>query len=400
MKKICLTLIGLYVGLFAGFAQNNSDSSEYKSRKLNFEEANFVSGYYHQDGNHAAVTGGTGSEKLTDLSNTIEVKLYNYDRLFRKNNWNLELGIDHYTSASSDMIDLKANSSASHADTRFYPSINWTRENEKKGTTIGGGLSFSKEFDYTSLGANINIAKKTNDRNGEFTAKIQGYLDKVTLIYPTELRPGYTGLPREKSNYTTTPRNSISTSLSWSQVVNKRLQMQVDADLAYQQGYLGLPFHRVYFTDQSVHVENLPTTRKKIPLAIRANYFVGDKVILRAYYRYYTDDWGLKANTASLEVPVKLNPFFSLTPFYRHYIQTAVKYFAPYQTHTSADTYYTSNYDLSAFTSEFFGAGIRMTPPKGVFGFQRLGMLELRYGHYTRSEGMQSDVLTLNLQFR
>lgn len=132
MKKLSLVMIGLYVGLFAGFAQSKADSSKYKNHKLSFEEANIVSSYYSQDGNNSAVTGGIGTEKLTDLSNSFELKLYKYDKRYRKNSFNFELGIDHYTSASSDMVDLKANSSASYNDTRIYPSINWTRENEKK----------------------------------------------------------------------------------------------------------------------------------------------------------------------------------------------------------------------------------------------------------------------------
>jgi hypothetical protein len=33
-----------------------------------------------------------------------------------------------------------------------------------------------------------------------------------------------------------------------------------------QSGYLGLPFNRVYFNDNSVHVENLPSSRLKVPL--------------------------------------------------------------------------------------------------------------------------------------
>jgi len=398
MKKLCLTLVGLYIGYFAGFAQDKTDSSKYKNHTLSFEEANIVSSYYQQTGNNSAVTGGIGTEKLTDLSNSFDVKLYRYDNQFRKHTWGFELGIDHYTSASSDMIDLKANSSASHADTRVYPSITWTRENEKKGITIGGGASYSHEFDYQSFGLNLNFAKKTNDKSGEFTAKIQAYLDQVKLVYPIELRTGNSN--SRHIDYASTPRNSFSATAGWSQIINQHLQVSAEADVIAQQGYLGLPFHRVIFNDNSTHVETLPSNRLKIPIGLRANYFLGDRIILRAYYRYYTDSWGIHANTASLEIPVKITAFVSISPFYRYYIQTAVKYFAGYQVHTAADEFYTSNYDLSSFNSNFFGAGIRLTPPKGVFGFEHLNMLELRYGHYAKNTGMQSNIISLNLKFK
>lgn len=402
MKKICLSVVGIFLTLFASFGQSASnDTTQYKNRKLTFEEANLVTSYYSQNGNNSAVTGGIGSEKLTDYSFAFDVKLTHWDKHNMKHSFDVELGIDHYTSASSDKIDPQTISSASHADTRFYPSVNWSIENQKKGTTVGAGLSFSSEFDYQSVGANISFSKKTNNRNGEFTAKAQAYLDRVSLIYPVELRTGGNGGNREReNNYPGTARNSFSGSLSYSQIINKRLQLMFIADLIKQQGYLGLPFHRVYFTDNSVHVENLPSSRMKIPLGFRANYFIGDKVILRSFYRYYHDDWGLTAHTLQLETSVKINPFFSFTPFYRYYSQSAVDYFAAYKVHTAADQYFTSNFDLSKFNSSFYGAGIRLIPPKGVFGMQHINMLELRYGHYTRTNGLNSDIISLNLKFK
>jgi hypothetical protein len=395
----------LYIGLFAGFAQTTYDSSKYRPQELTFEEANFVSSYYHQDGNNSAVTGGIGTEKLTDISNSFDLKYYIYDNAYRKHTITAEVGIDHYTSASSDMVDLKANSSASHADTRIYPSVNWTMENEKKGTTIGAGLAFSREFDYTSYSANVNFAAKTKNRSGEFSAKAQVFLDQVSLVLPTELIATVAGTSSasgngEHSRYPTSARNTFDLSLSYSQIINKRLQVMLIGDVVSQNGYLSLPFHRVYLTNGTVHQENLPSSRLKIPLGIRASYFLGDKIIIRTYYRYYTDDWGLTAHTASIETPVKITPFISVSPFFRFYQQTGTKYFAPYEKHTAAEKYYTSNYDLSTFNSNFFGAGLRFTPPKGVFGLENFNMLEIRYGHYQKNIGMNSDVISLNLKFK
>jgi hypothetical protein len=404
MKKICLTVVGLYFSLFAAFSQNSNSDTAYKSRKLTFEEANLVSSYYRQNGNNASVTGGIGTEKLSDIANVIDIKLNKWDARNRKHSFDVELGIDHYTSASSDNIDPRNISSASHADTRLYPSVNWSMENQQKGTTIGAGLSLSSEYDYMSYGANILFAQKTKNRNGEFAVKAQVYFDKVSLILPIELRPGYPnigGNNGEGENYATSSRNSYSGTLSYSQIVNQRFQLEFLMDVIYQTGYLGLPFHRVFFNNSNLtHVENLPDTRLKIPVAIRANYFLGDKIIIRSSYRYYHDDWGLNAHTFNIETPYKITPFLSISPFFRYSNQSAIDYFAPYKVHTASDQYYTSNYDLSKFNSSFYGAGFRIAPPKGVFGIQRLNMLELRYGHYTRTNGMNSDIVSLNLKFK
>lgn len=389
MKKIIISVIALF-GIFNVKAQESTNNDQPK--KLTFEEANLVSSYYKQDGNNSAVTGGTGTEKLTDISNAIDVTMVKYDKKDRKNKFGFSVGIDHYTSASSDMIDLKANSSASRSDNRIYPALSWSRENESKGTTLMAGVSTSFEYDYQSYGANIGFSQKTANRMGEFTAKFQAYLDQVKLIAPIELRTN--------EGYGTSGRNTFALSLAYSQIINQNFQIEVLGDAVQQTGYLSLPFHRVYFNDNSVHQETLPDKRFKIPIGLRANYFLGDKVILRAYYRYYTDDWGLKSNTISLETPVKISPFISVSPFYRYYSQTATKYFAPYQQHTAFDDFYTSNYDLSKFDSHFYGAGIRISPKNGLFGIERLNMLEIRYGHYTKSVGMKSDIISLNLRFR
>lgn len=396
MKKIFLTAAAVFALLHSFGQITPKDSTGFQSRKLKLDEVNLVSSYYTQYGNNAAVTGGIGSQKLTDIANVFNVKMVKYDAKSRKHTFGLEVGIDHYTSASSDMIDLQANSSASHADTRIYPSLSWSIENENKGTTLAFGLSSSTEFDYQSFGGNVSFSTKTKDKSGEFTAKLQTYLDQVTLIQPIELRTN----TMDHEQYGSAARNTFAGSLSYSQIINERFQVMLLADVVQQNGYLSLPFHRVYFKDNTVHQENLPDSRLKIPLGFRANYFIGNNLIIKTYYRYYTDNWGLKSHTADIEVPIKINSFFSISPFYRYYTQTAAKYFAPFQTHTAADQYYNSNYDLSKFNSDFYGAGIRFAPPKGVLGMQHFSMLEIRYGHYAKNINMSSDIISLNIKYK
>lgn len=393
MKRIFITGVALLALLRVAAQDREADSTAYKVQKLKLDEINLVSSYYRQDGNNAAVTGGIGSQKLTDISNSLDVKFIKYGATGKKHTLDVEIGVDQYSSASSDMVDLSANTSASYSDIRFYPSVSYTREDELKGNIIAAGLSSSTEFDYQSFGVNLGYSKKTNDRNGEFTAKAQAFVDQVKLVTPVELRPAV-------GNGGTEGRNTFVGSLSYSQVVNQNFQLLVQADIVSQQGYLSLPFHRVYFADGSVHQEHLPDSRLKIPLAVRASYFLGDNIIIRAYYRYYTDDWKLSSHTADLEVPIKLSPFFSLSPFYRYYNQSAAKYFNAYGRHTGSEEFYTSNYDLSKFDSSFYGLGFRMAPPNGVFGIKHFSTLEIRYGHYSRSTELVSDIISINIKYK
>jgi hypothetical protein len=334
------------------------------------------------------------------------------------------MGYDHHSSASAAYVALHGGSKTT--GTRLYPSLDWTIENSKTGGTFGIGASYSGEYNYKSKELDLHWSKKTDDKNGEFAVKLQGYLDRVTMILPSEFvttpttsttQPGSTIittasgnteilssggqlLSNSKYSLPSSERNTFTAAFSYTQQINSRLQVMFLGDLVEQNGYLGLPFHRVYFNNDTDAVEKLPSTRLKLPVGMRLNYFLGDNIILRAYYRYYMDSWGIRSNTAGLEVPYKVTPFFSISPFYRYYDQTAARYFAPYGVHSPTDEYYTSNYEYSAFNSSFYGIGFRLAPPNGVFGWQNLHDLEIRYGHYSQTTDLMSNVVSVSLGFK
>lgn len=398
MKKIVITVAALVMCLNVAKAQNDSTSN----RKLKIDEVNFITSYYHQDGNNSAVTGGIGSEKLDDFGNSIDLQLSRFDKKNNKHTFGVELGIDVYSSASSDKIDPTTISSASSKDVRISPSLNYLKENAKNNTALGGGVSFSQEFDYTSIGANVLFAKATKDKNREFSAKASVFLDTWSVILPVELRNIETNFKYKQGD--NAPRNSYNLALGLSQVVNQRLQVSILTDIGYQTGLLGTAYQRVYFGDNgnNAYSEKLPDNRFKLPVGLRANYFLGDKFILRSFYRFYTDSWNLTAHTAELEIPYKITPFVSVAPFYRFYSQFGVDYFKPYKEHLLSDNseFYTSDYDLSKFTSHLFGLNFRMVSANGLMGVKKLNVVELRYSYYNRSTDLTSHLITLALKFK
>jgi Protein of unknown function (DUF3570) len=399
MRKLSLALLGMYIGILGAFSQSSTDSV-YKNKKLKPSEINFITSYYHQDGNHSPVTGGIGSEKLSDIATTFELKLNRYDKHNLKHDVSFELGIDHYTSASSDKIDPYTISSASHADTRIYPTLTYGITNEQKGNAVSFNGSFSNEFDYQSIGVGAGFTKTSKDKNTEIGLKLQGYLDNLKVILPIEMRTGVIRRGEDDGNdYPIAARNSFSSSLVFSQSVSQRFQLSLLADLVYQSGYLGTPFHRIYFTDGTLTNEKVPSSRFKVPVGLRMNYFIGDKFIIRSFYRYYQDNWGLTAHTFNIEVPVKLTSFLSISPFYRYYTQNGAKYYAPYKMHNASEEFYTTDDDLSKFNSNTEGAGIRFSQPGGILGFKHLNTLDLRVAHYNRTDGLNSNIITLALKF-
>jgi Protein of unknown function (DUF3570) len=400
MKKIIITAGLLVSMLFRTTAQSEvEENTDYEKRKLKVDEINFVTSYYHQEGDKSAVTGGIGTEKLSDYANSFDLKMSKYDLKNRQHTFNLDLNIDYYTSASSDNIDPRTVSGASAADIHIYPSLSWSVKDPNSHVTKGITYSFSKEFDYISNGFTLNWAKASKDNNREFSVKASAFLDKATIILPIEFRTGTTGSGKGFAQ-DTKPRNSYTVAFSLSQVVNERLQLMAIIEPSYQEGFLSTSFHRIYFNDNTEGVEKLPGKRMKLPIGLRANYFFGDNLILKAFYRYYMDDWGMKAQTVNLEGVYKITPFISISPYYRFNNQTAVDYFHAYKENNAASTYYSSDYDISGMNTNFYGSGFRFAPVNGVLGMKHFSSIELRYGHYTRTTGMVANIITMALKVK
>ncbi|NVO84414.1 DUF3570 domain-containing protein [Hymenobacter terrestris] len=370
-------------------------------------EINILGSYYQQDGTHGAVQGGRGTEYLTDVTPTIilNIPLDTVSRL------TANIGADFYASASTDRIDGVEGlflSTPSARDTRLHADFGYSRENKAKRRTIGLGAGVSTEYDYFSVNVAGSWAKSSRDGNREFSVAGQVYLDKATLIYPTELRTGQQLVPTDK-------RQSYNLSLVYSQVINQRLQIAVSTELVYQRGLLSTSFHRVYFREPgnvAPKVEQLPQRRFKYPVALRASYFASDFVQLRGFYRFYNDNFGISAHTFELETPLKVTPFFVLYPFYRYHTQTAARYFAPYAQHSSASEFYTSDYDLSDFSANKFGLGLRYSPVYGISRFKtpfgngqggrkvaKFKSLDVRYAYYQRNNNFNANLVSFDLAF-
>ncbi|MDP2058538.1 MAG: DUF3570 domain-containing protein, partial [Flavobacteriaceae bacterium] len=186
------------------------------------------------------------------------------------------------------------------------------------------------------------------------------------------------------------------------------------------------PYHRIYFADKpkfyignagsipfytdprnkdvfrlADNVEQLPNNRFKVPVGLRANYYISEMFALRTYYRYYYDDWGITAHTANFELPVKITRSFTVFPMYRYYTQTQADYFAPYNQHVSTEKYYTSDYDLSAFNSNQYGFGASYTDIFTKFKIGTFGLknIDVRYNNYNRSDGLNANIVTFGLKF-
>jgi hypothetical protein len=365
-------------------------------KKISKSSIQIVYAQYLQNGNHSAITGGTGTEKLQVYAPELSLQL-EVDSL---NSYSVDAGIDVISSASMDNIDF-VKSSASKLSNRAYLTAGYERKgNKNRNLSFGGKGYFSIESAYLSLGGTLSLNSVSNDKSREFSAELEGYFDDLRwgrlngerplqLVYPAELR--------YRQWFDIYRRESYNLNLSWQQTIDQRMVLAFLPGLSYQQGLLSTPYHRVFFRDSSLKVENIPRTRLKIPLGVQLNSFIADRYILRTYYRFYWDDFGIRAHTVSLELAAKISPAFTLMPLLRWYSQTAASFFRPYREADLDQVFYSSDYDLSAFSS--YEAGIEAQ----FAGFGNAGhpihlnSLGLRYSFYKRSDGLYAHMLTMLL---
>ncbi|WP_416442392.1 DUF3570 domain-containing protein [Leeuwenhoekiella sp. A16] len=416
--------------------QAQDSTSTYKKRVLESTEVDLLTSYYSQDGDNAAVSGGIGTEKLTDFTPTIVVAIpLNDDDVLT-----IDAGVSAYTSASSSNIDpfdgyseadaFQASSGASSSDLWANVNGTYSHSSDDRNTIWSAKASISSEYDYSSFGFGGSYTRLFNEKNTELSVSANVYLDTWKLLYPIELRPfvdGGNGINNPlfsqynitgNANYAPSfteingkSRNSYSVGFNFSQILSKRMQGSLAVDLVQQDGLLSTPFQRIYFSDVADSfiesfqladdIERMPDTRFKVALGGRLNFYLNETFVVRSYYRYYFDDWGISSHTASLEIPIKITDKFTVYPSYRYYSQTAADYFAPYEQHLSTDEFYTSDYDLSDFTANQYGFGVTYTDIFTKFHILNYGLksIDLKFNHYERNSPFNANIIAGGFKF-
>jgi hypothetical protein len=405
----------------------------YKKRVLESVEVDLLASYYSQDGDNAAVTGGIGTEELTDLASSIVVSIPLNDDAILK----IDANVSAYTSASSSNVDafdtegqaadpFVASSGASGSDQWVNGVIGYSHSSDDRNNIWGANVSVSKEYDYSSIGFGGNYTHLFNEKNTEISISGNVYFDQWKLIYPEEIRESFSedlasnviidengnilarkGLPTDK-------RNSYALGFGFSQILSKRAQGSISLDLVQQDGLLSTPFQRVYLADPDLpdniygngfqfadDIERLPSSRFKVAIGGRLNYYLNEVFVLRSYLRYYQDNWGITSYTASLEVPIKLGDFFTLYPSYRYYTQTKADYFYKANDALSTDAFYTSDYDLSGFNAGEFGFGVSYTDiftKVKLLGYG-LKSINAKASYYNRSSSLSYFMVSGGIKF-
>jgi len=295
-------------------------------------------------------------------------------------------------------------------DTRVQLNTQWTKPLASNYTlSVGGHLS--KEYDYLSLGVNSNLAIDFDRKNSTFSTGFSYFYDTFApeggIPKPlVSMLIGDSDTPSWDVNFAQTrlTNDEIKTTtdilFGFTQVIHRRMIMQLNYSYSMVEGYLSDPFKIVSvvnssgLTQDNIY-ESRPDSRVKQSLYAQSMYHFESNV-LDISYRYMWDDWDIISHTIDSRLRIPLGDIWGkdsfLQPHFRFYQQSAAEFYRPFiqEDNVNGIEYLSADYrigEMMAYTVGLkFGAVIngknelsfrleyyRQTPTDG--GYESIGVL-------------------------
>jgi hypothetical protein len=228
-------------------------------------------------------------------------------------------------------------------DTRFAVNASWAQPLARL-YTFSGGVSFSTEYDYTHLGADLALARDFNKRNTTVNAGVAWSQDDVKpvgglpLPLSQMLDVGNSSNKRDGSE----SKNVLDLLLGFTQVLNRNTVLRVNYSYSDSNGYLNDPYKVLSVVDpltgdtlsrtpigqgpNGVYLfESRPDKRTKQSLYAEVKHAFGAPVMY-ASYRFMTDDWGIDSQTGEVRLRWPLAAGY-IEPQLRYYQQSAADFY-------------------------------------------------------------------------
>jgi hypothetical protein len=160
------------------------------------------------------------------------------------------------------------------------------------------------------------------------------------------------------------------------QILTPRLMAGLNYEVITDEGFLNNPYRSVRYLDEtsargySYQPELYPQTRTSNALAINTRYYLPYRASIHGEYRYYTDTWGIDANTVSLGYTHPWGKRWIFEAGYRWYDQSAADFYSDLFPRADAQNFLARDKELSTFTSHMFSLGATYELPS--LGWDRL----------------------------
>lgn len=251
--------------------------------------------------------------------------------------------VDLVSSASVDVVT--AASPYNEERTEYGLGFEYLRDK----ITYKLGFSNSKESDYEADTAHVSISQ---DMFGDLTT--------VSLSFAR----GWDKVSRRGDDVFSDTLNRRVYGIDLSQIVTRSLIVGLTWETVTEEGFLNNPYRSVRYVDAdaangySYEPERYPHTRTGNAIALRGRYFLPYRAALQAEYRYYTDDWAIRAHTADLGYTHPWGERWIFDAHYRYHTQDAADFYGDLFPQQNFQNFLARDKELSKMNSHTVGVGV------------------------------------------
>ena len=160
------------------------------------------------------------------------------------------------------------------------------------------------------------------------------------------------------------PKRSRGFALGWTWILGKDDLVDVSLSRTKLDGDLNEPYLIVPVGTGTVS-ERRPGARTRDAILVKQGHYFDDwDGALKTTYRFYTDDWGLRAHTLAFEYNQHLDDGWILSPELRFYTQNAASFYGAY--FSAPQPFLSADYRLSAFHSIQVGCALSTELMEGL----------------------------------
>ena len=273
--------------------------------------------------------------------------------------------VDMVTSASIDVLTT----ASPYTEERTERTIAVDYLNEK--TTLSFAHTNSEESDFTANSYHIGISQEFF---GDLTTISIGY-----SLGDDEVRQR--GNPTFKEF-----ADRQHYRLGVSQILTKNWIVSSNVESITDEGYLNNPYRQYRITNTSANgyefrPEEYPNTRTSTAISIQSLYYLPHRAAVKGIYRYYNDDWDIKADTYEIAYVQPVDNGWEFDLRYRFYSQDRAHFYSDLFDGDFSQEFYARDKELSTFESQTIGFGVTYDLLENGWGFIDRGSLNFFFDH-------------------
>ena len=259
---------------------------------------------------------------------------------------------DHFSASYNYYVDMISSASidvvtqaSPYTEKRTQNSVSVDALQGK--STYSAGYIYGKESDYKAQTAFASISQ---DMFGDLTTVSFGYTrgwDKV----------GERGTTRND------PLDRHGWNVGVSQVLTRNLLLNLNYEATESQGFLNNPYRQVRYLDSTEALgyayqkEIYPQTRSGNAASAVLKYYLPWRAAVTGNYRYYSDTWGIHAQTGELGYTQPVLRSWTLDAHLRYYHQNHADFYSDLYPYANAQNFLARDRELATFDSLVYGIG-------------------------------------------